>query len=140
MGYNPVMRNATSGAVIGSVRTWLRHEGLAVFVVATYFYVRGGHSWTLFAALFLAPDLSFAAYLAGPRVGAAVYNSLHSYIGPLALAALLLAAGRPSVVALIWAAHIGIDRLLGYGLKYSTAFGDTHLGVIGRGRESRPAA
>ena len=30
-------------------------------------------------------------------------------------------------VALIWLAHIGMDRLLGYGLKYPSAFKDTHL-------------
>ena len=33
--------------------------------------------------------------------------------------------------ALIWIAHIGLDRALGYGLKYATGFGDTHLGHIG---------
>jgi hypothetical protein len=29
--------------------------------------------------------------------------------------------------ALIWTAHIGVDRLLGFGLKYPTRFQDTHL-------------
>ena len=33
-------------------------------------------------------------------------------------------------IALIWAAHIGVDRVLGYGLKYPTAFRDTHLGPV----------
>jgi hypothetical protein len=28
---------------------------------------------------------------------------------------------------LIWTAHIGFDRMLGYGLKYPTRFKDTHL-------------
>jgi hypothetical protein len=122
------------------VRLWLRLEGLAVLVLSAFLYARGSHSWLLFVVLFLAPDLSFAAYLAGPRVGAAVYNALHSYVGPLVLAALFLAAGRPPVLSLIWAAHIGFDRLLGYGLKYPTDFGDTHLGAIGRRRTSRPVA
>ena len=35
-------------------------------------------------------------------------------------------------IAMIWLAHIGIDRALGYGLKYSAGFGFTHLGRIGR--------
>jgi Domain of unknown function (DUF4260) len=30
-------------------------------------------------------------------------------------------------VALIWFAHIGMDRTVGYGLKYPTSFKDTHL-------------
>jgi len=34
-------------------------------------------------------------------------------------------------LAAVWAAHIGFDRMLGYGLKDTTVFGDTHLG---RGR------
>ena len=124
----------SSGAATGSVRLWLRLEGLAVVAVGAYLYARGGYSWTLFAALFLVPDLSFAAYLAGPRVGAFGYNVLHSYAGPLALAAVSLAAGWSPAFALIWTVHIGFDRMLGYGLKYPAAFGDTHLGVIGRGR------
>lgn len=123
-----------SNAVTGGVRVWLRLEGLAVAALAAYLYARGGHSWLLFAALFLAPDLSFAAYLAGPRAGAAGYNLLHSYVGPVVLAAAWLATGRPPVPSLIWAAHIGFDRMLGYGLKYPTAFGHTHLGVVGRDR------
>ncbi len=28
--------------------------------------------------------------------------------------------------------HVGMDRLAGYGLKYPTAFRDTHLGRIGK--------
>jgi hypothetical protein len=37
-------------------------------------------------------------------------------------------------VPLIWIGHIGFDRVLGYGLKYPTAFRDTHLGQLGLGR------
>ncbi len=134
------MTSLTSGAVTGSVRLWLRLEALAVFALAVYLYARGGYSWLIFSALFLAPDLSFAAYLAGSRVGAAGYNILHSYIGPVALAAAFLATDHPPILGLIWAAHIGFDRLLGYGLKYPTEFGDTHLGAVGRRRAPRPAA
>ena len=90
--------------------------------------------WLLLAVLFLAPDLSFLAYLAGPRVGAVGYNLAHSYAGPAIAAGLALFTGRPPVAACIWAAHIGFDRLLGYGLKYPTAFQDTHLGRLGGGR------
>ncbi len=87
----------------------------------------------MFAALFFAPDVSFAGCLAGPRFGAAIYNVAHSYLGPLILAATLLSLGTGLTVALVWIAHVGFDRALGYGLKYPTAFGDTHLGRIGRG-------
>jgi hypothetical protein len=133
------MTTTTIGAVTGSVRLWLRLEGLTVFALTVYLFARGGHSWPLLAVLFLAPDLSFAAYLAGPRLGAMGYNLLHSYVGPIVLGAAFLATGRPPVLALIWAAHIGFDRMLGYGLKYPTGFGDTHLGAVGR-RGARGAA
>ncbi|HEX5831744.1 MAG TPA: DUF4260 domain-containing protein [Gemmatimonadaceae bacterium] len=116
----------------GAPRVWLRVEGLAVLALAILLFARGGHSWPLLAALFLVPDLSFVAYLGGTRVGAAVYNLAHSYVGPALAAAAALLTGRPPVIAIIWAAHIGFDRALGYGLKYPTAFSDTHLGRIGK--------
>lgn len=93
-------------------------------------------SWWLFAAAFLVPDLAMLGYLAGPAVGARAYNLVHSYVGPVFLAMYSIGIGRSDVVpwALIWFAHIGLDRLIGYGLKYESAFGDTHLGRIGRSR------
>lgn len=122
----------TTGAVSGSVRAWLRVEGLAVLLVATWLYVREGHGWIPFALLFFSPDVGFVGYLAGPRAGAVSYNAAHSYIGPLTLAAAALAGGTSPWLALIWGAHIGFDRALGYGLKYPTGFFDTHLGRMWR--------
>ena len=89
----------------------------------------GDHSWWLFSLLILAPDLSFLGYLAGPRACAAAYNLLHNLVLPVALgtAALLADSDTAVAVALIWLAHIGVDRLIGYGLKYPTAFKDSHL-------------
>ena len=126
-------------AVVGAPRIWLRLEGLAVFGLTALLYQQGEHSWLVFAVLFLAPDLSFVAYLAGPRIGALGYNMAHSYVGPALAAGLALLTGRPLVVALIWAAHIGFDRALGYGLKYPSGFADTHLGRLRRKRHP-PAA
>jgi len=125
----------TAGAVSGGVRTLLRLEGLALLGGATLLYAVFGGSWWTYAILFLAPDLSFAGYLAGPKVGATVYNAAHSYLGPLALlaAAMSMAAPTLPLLAMIWLAHIGFDRALGYGLKYPAGFGFTHLGRIGRG-------
>ena len=82
--------------------------------------------------MLLVPDLAMLAYAAGPRLGAACYNAAHSLIGPAALAALGVWAAQPTPLslALIWAAHIGIDRMLGYGLKYASGFRATHLGRV----------
>jgi hypothetical protein len=122
------------GAVAGGVRSLLRVEGLALFCAATAFYALSGASWWLFAVLFLAPDLSFLAYLASPRAGAVAYNALHATVGPLllALAGIVLPWPMAQPLALIWLGHIGFDRALGYGLKYAAGFGVTHLGRIGR--------
>jgi Domain of unknown function (DUF4260) len=110
----------------------LRAEGLALFGAALALYLDADFSVLALVLLFLVPDLSFAAYLAGPRVGALVYDTLHTEVLPLVLiAAGVLADSRVLVqVSLIWLAHIGFDRLLGYGLKYPTEFGDTHLGRL----------
>ena len=126
--------NEAAGAVTGGVKILLRLEGLALFGAMVLLYALRGGSWWIFAALFLVPDLSFAAYLAGPRAGAIVYNAAHSYPLPAALAALSLAVSEPLglSIAMIWLAHIGIDRAIGYGLKYEAGFGFTHLGQIGR--------
>jgi hypothetical protein len=107
-------------------------EGAAVLALALLLYARNDGPWLLFILLFLAPDLSFIAYLAGSRVGAAVYNTVHTYTVPAAvgIAGLFSESGLVVWLALIWAAHIVGDRLLGYGLKYPTAFKDTHLGQV----------
>ena len=127
------MSGDATTAVSGTLRTWLRVEGLAAFAVAVALFARTGGDWRLFALLFLAPDLSMLAYLRGPVAGALGYNLVHTYTAPAALAALGF-AGLPWAVpvALIWAAHIGFDRALGYGLKHRAGFGFTHLGRIGR--------
>lgn len=121
-------------AVRGVPRTLLRLEGLAALVAAVIAYRLLGGSWGWFAVLFLAPDLSMLGYLAGPRLGSIFYNAAHSYLGAALLAAAAYMSGSipAGQLALIWCAHVGFDRALGYGLKYSAAFTDTHLGRIGR--------
>jgi hypothetical protein len=118
----------------GSMRTLLRAEGVSEFVALVWLYHLTGASWWLFGLLFLAPDVSFLGYLAGPRLGAVCYNALHMMVAPAGLAVASLVAGWPLgvAVALIWAAHVQFDRALGYGLKHASGFGDTHLGRIGR--------
>src|SRR5262249_21328417 len=124
----------TPPAVTGTPLVLLRLEGLALLALAMLLYARSGASWRLFAVLFLAPDLSFAAYLAGSRVGAAVYNAAHTTLGAIVLGGIGVILDQPLAIslALIWAGHLGCDRMLGFGLKYEAGFGFTHLGRIGR--------
>jgi hypothetical protein len=112
-----------------SSRLLLRLEGAAVLAVAVGIYAVYGASWWWFAGLFLLPDAFMVGYLSNPRVGAVVYNLGHTYVTPLLLGgiAFALKASFLGSVALIWTAHIGLDRLLGYGLKAPTGFHSTHL-------------
>ena len=107
----------------------LRLEGAALFAAALVLYFHEGFGWLALVLLALAPDLAMLGYSAGPRVGAVAYDLAHTEAFPVALAvAGVVADGELALqLALIWLAHIGADRLLGYGLKYPTAFQDTHL-------------
>jgi hypothetical protein len=122
-----------TGATTGTVRALLRLEGLCLLAASVAAYARFGTGWGLFAACFLLPDLSFLAYLAGARAGAAAYNAAHSSVGGVAMITVgaLFAAPAFVTAGLVWTAHVGFDRALGYGLKYGRGFGFTHLGPIG---------
>ena len=127
---------AIAGFVTGSVAVTLRLEAAVALAAAVLAYRALGGGWGMFAVLFLAPDLSMLGYLLSRRVGAATYNVGHSYLTPalVALAGLTSHTDLLYRLTAIWVAHIGFDRLLGYGLKYPEAFGATHLGLKGRSR------
>lgn len=116
------------------MKVLLHLEGAAVLAGAiwVYFGTLNAHS-APFVVLLLAPDLGMVGYLGGTRQGAACYNATHTYLLP----AVLLAAGALldievlAALAMVGAAHIGMDRMLGYGLKYPSAFRDTHLQRVG---------
>jgi hypothetical protein len=122
----------TVGAVVPAAVPILRVEGLAMLGAAVVGYEALGAGWVLFAVLFLVPDLSMLGYLGGPEVGSITYNLGHNVVLPVVLGGLGLVAGSVVIqaVALIWVAHVGFDRMLGYGLKAPSAFGHTHLKTL----------
>jgi hypothetical protein len=105
-------------------KTW----PLIAFGAAVFFY-----AWWLFAVLLLAPDVGMLGYLANPRVGALAYNVFHTYLLPSVLVVVGVVTGSEATSSggSVWVAHIGMDRALGYGLKYAENFKHTHLGVLG---------
>ena len=111
-------------------RALLHLEGAAVLLLATAAFFRLGHPWWVFLLLLLAPDVSLLGLLAGPRAGASIYNAVHTMVGPLALlgGGWWLAGGQSAAVAvaLVWLAHIGLDRMVGYGLRYPDSDQRTH--------------
>lgn len=110
-------------------RPLLRLEGLFVLAAAIVAYRAADYSWWLFVTTLLAPDLFMIGYLAGPRIGALLYNAGHTYLVPIGLGVAGYLGALPLVgaLALIWAVHIGMDRALGFGLKSPSSFSDTHL-------------
>jgi len=121
-------------AVLEKPIVLLKLEGLAVFLLALAMYWQQSFSWSLFWSTVLLPDLALFGYLANAKVGAKLYNITHSKLlsSALAVVAIITSNALLSALALIWFAHIGFDRMLGYGLKYPEGFKVTHLGAIGK--------
>lgn len=127
------VRARRDGHAVGSVRLLLQAEGLIALAGSALAFGALGGSWSVFALLFLLPDLSMLGYALDRRIGAALYNCGHTYLSPALFGALSFVLGYADVypLALIWTAHIGFDRILGYGLKYPESFGSTHLTTMG---------
>jgi hypothetical protein len=125
---------AAPAGVTGLPRQLLRAEGFVLLSVALAAYFDGlDEPWWLVPVLLFVPDVSMAGYLGSTRLGAWCYDAGHSTIAPALLGAVAVAASSSlgEGLALVWLAHIGLDRALGYGLKYESGFADTHLGHIG---------
>jgi hypothetical protein len=130
----PAADAMADGTVTGAPLAWLRLEGLAALVAGVALYLSLGGQLLWIVPLILAADVSMAGYLAGPRPGAFLYNLAHNWaLGLLVLGAGWALGATPLLLAgAMLVGHVGMDRLAGYGLKYPTAFRDTHLGRIGR--------
>ncbi len=111
-----------------------RLEGASLFVIVTIFYIVLGYNFWMYAGLILTPDLTMAGYLFNNKIGSHLYNIGHSMIIPLILLAYGIVDDHTiaTAIALVWVAHIGVDRALGFGLKFSDSFHHTHLGQIGK--------
>jgi hypothetical protein len=125
-----------TGVVTGLPLVLLRSEGVTLLAMAAVLYARYGGSWWLFVALLPAPDLGLLGSLWSRRAGAVAYDLTHTYVGPAALGVVgvLTGSGLVIALALVWFAHIGMDRALGLGLQYPDGSGRTHLRGIRRGR------
>jgi Domain of unknown function (DUF4260) len=120
------------------MKTLLNLEDLAKGLAAYWFTIYLGFPWWLFFAWFLAPDLSMVGYLVNTRVGAYFYNLAHHQGTGMVVLMTGVLLTRPDLMfagALLFG-HSAIDRIFGYGLKYTDDFKHTHLGWIGK--EAKP--
>jgi hypothetical protein len=128
------MKSSSSPQVPQQPIFFERLEAAAILAVSLYFYFQLHFSLVWLVVLLLIFDLSMVGYLVNTKVGALTYNAVHSLVLPLLVLVFGVATDNRLAVgfALIWVAHIGMDRALGYGLKFSTGFKQTHLGPIGK--------
>ena len=87
---------------------------------------------TMFVVLLFIPDISMLGYLYSTKFGAWLYNLIH-HRGLAAMVALIgyeMYNKWVMLVGIILFAHIALDRIMGYGLKYEDSFYHTHLGMI----------
>jgi hypothetical protein len=119
----------------------LRLEGLAAFAAGIALFLANGGPWLALIPLLLVPDISMLGYVRDPRLGALLYNLVHNWALGLAVLGLGFWTGQGWVVlaGAVLVAHVGMDRLAGYGLKLPTSFHETHLGRIGKARREAGA-
>jgi hypothetical protein len=116
------------------MNTLLKLEGLALFGLSIFLFSQLDFAWWWYPVSFFLPDLSMLGYIGGNRTGALVYNIVHLHAVSIGLYVLgfFLVLPLMQLAAVILLGHSNLDRLLGYGLKHSDAFQNTHLGVIGK--------
>ncbi|EOL45176.1 DUF4260 domain-containing protein [Enterococcus caccae] len=110
-------------------KTILQLEDGALFLLALTLYIKLGFPILYFFLFLLLPDITILGYRHDPIIGAKLYNLGHTLVLPVALTFISLFTSTSFLLAvsLIWAAHIFMDRAMGYGLKYSDAFKHTHI-------------
>jgi hypothetical protein len=116
----------------------IKWEEAAMFALSIMLIAPLPYAWYWWLVWILAPDLSMIAYLGGNRAGAIGYNIAHHKGIAIALYAAGLYTAHPALeyAGMILFGHSSMDRALGYGLKYFTGFQDTHLGKIGKQRQT----
>lgn len=112
----------------------LKTEELALLLLGLFLVYSGDYSWKWFAICFFLPDVSMLGYILNNKVGAILYNIFHYRLLAIVLylIGIYLEVNVLSFVGLVLFCHIALDRMLGYGLKLTTGFKDTHLGKIGK--------
>ncbi|MFC3749788.1 DUF4260 domain-containing protein [Paenibacillus sp. GCM10012306] len=110
-------------------KTLIRIEGLVVLVLGIYLYFSNGYNWAAFLLLLMLPDLSMIGYVVSNKTGVYTYNFAHTFVTPLLLLllGLVFSVDFLMMIGFIWMVHIGMDRMMGFGLKYETDFKDTHI-------------
>lgn len=110
----------------------LKAEYFFLLLFSIYLFSTTSYTWWVFIVLFLVPDVGMVGYLINPKIGALTYNLTH-FFGTAIILILLgvyLANDIAYLTGVIVLGHSALDRLLGFGLKYTDSFKHTHLGKL----------
>ncbi|MFC7358029.1 DUF4260 domain-containing protein [Jejudonia soesokkakensis] len=116
------------------MKVHLKIEELFQLLLGIWLFSLSPYAWWWFPVLFLLPDLGMLGYLINPKIGAFMYNLLHSKVLAIALiiGGMYFDIDILALLGILLFSHASFDRMLGYGLKYSDSFKHTHLGFIGK--------
>lgn len=112
-----------------NINQLIRIEYGLAFILSLYIYLQLDFPIWLFFVLLFVPDITMIGYALNNKIGAIVYNFGHSFILPFIFVTGYFAFSKKYLllIAIIWIAHIFMDRCLGFGLKYQEGFKKTHL-------------
>jgi Domain of unknown function (DUF4260) len=122
-----------------TMKNILKSEEVMEFLFSLFVFSKLEFSMWWFPVLILAPDISMIGYLINPKAGAWCYNIAHHKGIALIIFALGVFSSNSllELAGVILFAHSSMDRILGYGLKYSDSFHNTHLGRIGKSDKTK---
>ncbi len=114
----------------------LKIEEVCLLFLSIYLFSILHFDWWWFLVLILAPDISMLAYLINSKIGAKSYNIFHhkGLAILIYLVGIYLGNEFIQLAGIILLGHASMDRVFGYGLKYSNSFNHTHLGMIGKNK------
>ncbi len=112
----------------------IKAEEILMFLLSVGAFAQLDYPWWLFFVLILVPDIGMLGYLLNSRIGAITYNIFHHKGIAIIVYVLGVFAHQPllALAGLILFGHASMDRIFGYGLKYTDSFKNTHLGTIGK--------
>ena len=118
------------------MKTLIKVEEAAQLVLSIFLFAQLPFAWWVYPALLLVPDVSMIGYAASNRMGAFMYNLIHHKALAILIGILGFYFSNDSLLlaGIILFGHSSMDRMFGYGLKFETGFGYTHLGEIGKGK------
>src|SRR5690554_138682 len=116
----------------GSMKSILKLEELAQFILGIVLFSQLDYAWWWFPALILLPDIGMLGYVFNTKIGALVYNLFHNKAIGIAfiLTGMFYLGETYTLVGIILFSHAALDRIFGYGLKYPDSFRNTHLGKV----------